>query len=77
MANTEAGRQFLDQLVDDQRVNFSAEDREALLRAGVPIGCILKCAARLVTCGVTNPQCVGEFVACVIGCLGRGGGGTV
>jgi hypothetical protein len=73
MAASQAERQFLDALVEDPEVAFTAEDREALLGARIPIGCLVKCAVALVGCGPTNPKCIGEFAACVLACFGGGG----
>jgi hypothetical protein len=74
MAVSDNDRQILDALVDAREVSFTAEDREAIVRAGVPVGCVVRCLIDFARCGgPTNPQCVIQFVGCMASCL-RGGG---
>lgn len=76
MAISETERRLLDDLAADPSVAFSAADRDALIRGGVPIWCILRAAGAFVICGVTNRECQQAFLNEVLGCFGanRGGG---
>lgn len=74
MAMSDSERRLLDDLAADSSVEFSEADRDALVRGGVPIFCLLRCAGEFVICGPANRDCQERFLACVLSCLGIGGG---
>ena len=74
MAMSDSERRLLDDLAADSSVEFSEADRDALVRGGVPIFCLLRCAGQFVLCGPTSGDCQRRFIECVLACLGVGGG---
>jgi hypothetical protein len=58
-------QQFLDALVGDPNIDSLPRTAQLL---GLPLKCLLKCAATLLSCGPTNPECLAAFGACVLAC---------